>query len=215
MSRRNQQNSEGEFLWLVSLSDLMILLFVFFVLLFSFSVSRLDAKDFANITEQITGERAKEAQALDEIQARLLKWVVDKRLLDSIEVKQKEDSLILEIRERLLFPSGNFEMNEESRELVALIGNALRNVPAPYRVGIEGHTDDVQVHNKLVEDNWDLSAKRARSVLKALDLKPDLLVRAVVMGYGEMRPMAPNRRPNGEPIPENQSKNRRVTIRIF
>jgi chemotaxis protein MotB len=215
MSRRSQEHSEGEFLWLVSLSDLMILLFVFFVVLFSFSAAHLEQRDFAHITEQMTGQRQEEVHALDKIQAHLLKWVVDKKLLDSIDVKQKEDALILEIKEQLLFPSGGYSLKEESRDLVGLIGKALENIPAPYRVGIEGHTDDEKVHTKQVEDNWELSARRAHSVLTALNLKPELLSRTVVMGYGEMRPIAPNRDSKGEPIPENQSKNRRVTIRIF
>jgi chemotaxis protein MotB len=213
--KKRRQDSEGEFLWLVSLSDLMILLFVFFVVLFSFSVTKLDAKDLNDIQEKMTGEKSSATQTLDSIQAKLLKWVVAKNLLDSIEVKQKEDALILEIKEQLLFSSGSFEIRPESLELVELIGIAMEKIPSPFRIGVEGHTDDADLRSKTVTDNWELSARRAHSVLTSLQLKPELLSRAVILGYGAMRPVAPNRDKNGDAIPDNQSRNRRVTIRIF
>lgn len=213
--KKRKKDSEGEFLWLVSLSDLMILLFVFFVVLFSFTITKLDAKDLNDIQEKVTGQKSAAAQTLDSIQAKLLKWVIDKNLLESIEVKQKEDSLILEIKEQLLFGSGRFEIRPESQELVQLIGVALKKIPSPYRIGVEGHTDDADLRSNSVSDNWELSARRAHSVLSSLHLKPELLARAVILGYGAMRPVAPNRDKNGIAIPENQSRNRRVTIRIF
>ena len=111
MARREKNDHhDGEFLWLVSLSDLMILLFVFFVVLFSFTITKVDAKALSRISEEMTGEKSAGAQTIDQIQAQLLKWVVDRKLLESIEVRQKEDSLILEIKERLLFGSGDHEL---------------------------------------------------------------------------------------------------------
>ena len=53
------------------------------------------------------------------------------------------------------------------------------------------------------------------AVLNALDLPNNLLKRTVLMSYGDMLPVVPNRNPAGNPIPENRSRNRRVTLRIF
>lgn len=219
MSRKCQRRSEneGEFLWLVSLSDLMILLFVFFVVLFSFSFKKMDSSDFQKISESFAPTAiAAKASPLDDIQAKLLKWVMDRDLLDSVDLKRKEDSLILEIKEKLLFESGKFSLKGGSKDLIFVIGSALKRIPAPYRIGIEGHTDDVPLKQSAdVRDNWELSSRRAHSVLRALELPADQLQRTVLMGYGEYKPLIANLDENGKPSAENRSKNRRVTIRIF
>lgn len=88
-------------------------------------------------------------------------------------------------------------------------------IPPPFQVGIEGHTDDVPISTAQIKDNWDLSSRRALAVRESLNLTEKLKGRTVVMAYGDTRPVAPNRTPAGEAIPENQSKNRRVTVRIF
>lgn len=210
----NKHSNDGEFLWLVSLSDLMILLFVFFVVLFSFSYRHLKQSDLEKMSKVLKGENTK--TTMDEIQANLLKWVVKKDLLDEVNVKQKEDALILEIKEKLLFASGKFELKSESFETIRLLGLALEKIPAPYRIGIEGHTDDSPMKTKnYIKDNWELSVRRAHTVLQALKLKPETAKRTVIMGHGSNKPLAPNRNAEGIPSPENQAKNRRVTVRIF
>lgn len=206
--------NEGEFLWLISLSDLMILLFVFFVVLFSFAYQKMDAKDFREISSKISGKES--ISPLDEVQAHLLKWVVDKNLLESVHVNRKEDALILEIKEQALFASGDYKIREKGDEFVSLIRAGLEMVPSPYRIGIEGHTDDVPVRpNPEIHDNWELSVRRAHNVFQALKLNEDLGKRSVIMGFADTRPLKPNRDEKGKPIAENQASNRRVTIRIF
>lgn len=207
-------NTDGEFLWLISLSDLMILLFVFFVVLFSFSMKNMGADGLAKISQEMTGATAQ--TPLDEIQKKLLEWVVDRKLLESIDVQRKEDALIVEIREKLLFRSGDYRIVGENQEMVKLIGSALEKIPAPYRIGVEGHTDDRPLAaSAAVHDNWELSVRRAHSVLEALQLSPPQMQRAVILGYGEMRPLAPNKDEAGKALVKNQDLNRRVTIRIF
>lgn len=220
---------DDEFLWLVSLSDLMILLFIFFCVIASFTLKRATRSDFQKMREVFSGDKPQEITPVDEIQKKLLAWVVDKKLIDTVNVVQKDDMLILEIREKLLFNAGAWDILPASREVLEYLGMALEKVPAPYRIGIEGHTDDnpigiidgkvrkrdlLRSSGKII-DNWDLSVRRAHTVFSALRLKPDQISRAVLMGYGSERPLIPNRTEDGKPIPENQAKNRRVTIRVF
>lgn len=216
MSQRKVRtaNKDGEFLWLVSFSDLLLLLFVFFVVLFSFAYQKLEKADFQNMSSAITGERSA-STPIDEVQAKLLKWVVNRKLLDSVTIDKKQDALILQIKEKVLFSSGDYRLKDESRELIELISRAIDKIPPPYRLGIEGHTDDVPVRSKGISDNWELSARRAHSVLEALDVSDELRKRTVIMGYGEMNPLVPNRNDKGVPIAANQARNRRVTLRVF
>jgi len=196
----------------------MMLLFIFFVVLFSFSYKKMAPEDFQTIASTLSGQGGKTRSPLDEVQSRLLKWVVDQRLVDSIEVSRKEDALILEIREKILFERGQFQLKENASNLLSALSEGLKRIPSSYRIGVEGHTDDTPMRAsgaERVQDNWELSTRRALSVLKSLELDPETLGRTVVMGYGENRPLFPNRTPDGKDLPENQARNRRVTLRIY
>lgn len=207
-----RESTDGEFLWLISLSDLMMLLFVFFVVLFSFASQKLSNDDFYRIKNAFSSE-AKPGTPMDTIQAELLKWVTDRKLLDAVQVVRKNDALILEIKEKLLFESGQAQLKDQALEILPYLKEALAKIPSPYRLGIEGHTDDQPLAGH--SDNWQLSVSRALNVQRALQLAPDLESRVVIMGFGPNRPLVPNRNSSGQAIVGNQAQNRRVTIRIF
>jgi len=211
--RRKPESNEGEFLWLISLSDLMMLLFVFFVLMFSFASTNMGPGQMVQLQNLLDAKSARAGTPLDLVQQQLLKWVTDRNLLQSVEVKQKEDSLVLEIKEKMLFDSGQWALRPEAESLLPDLREALAKIPAPYRIGIEGHSDDAPTNSKT--DNWHLSTLRALAVHQSLHLPAELESRAVILGYGDTRPLVPNRDDQGRPIPENQAQNRRVTLRIF
>lgn len=215
MSKRKKKgDGEGEFLWLVSLSDLMILLFVFFVVLFSFSFKNMSKQDFARAAA-LMNNREVPKTPIDEVKGKIDKMIEELNLPDVVSVEQKDDGLVMDIRDKILFESAEFALREQGRGVVSNIGNILTKVPAPYKIAIEGHTDDVPIHTKLIQDNWELSTKRAHTILHALGLDPETLKRTAIMGYADMRPIVPNRTPTGEPLGTNKQKNRRVTIRIY
>jgi chemotaxis protein MotB len=200
-----------EFLWLMSLSDLMILLFIFFVVLFSFAQTKLKDTDFQRIVATLRNEK----DPLQTIQENLSKWSKNQKLDEQVSVSIKDDAVVVEIKDKILFPSGKALLHPVGIGVMQKLAKVLENVPAPYRIGIEGHTDDIPIHTRDIQDNWDLSAKRSLAVLKTMGLRKTTLTRTLLMAYGEMNPLVPNRKPNGVPIPENQAKNRRVTVRIF
>lgn len=225
--RRRSEGNDGDFIWLISMSDLMMLLFVFFVVLFSFTWKRLKSDNVFKMSnsldslaqEQAHGLKSEDGIAhaaitpIDTIQANLLRWVTQKKLLDSVDVVRKEDALILEIKEKLFFELGEANLKPEAEALLPVLREALAHVPGPYRIGIEGHTDDTPVHGG--QDNCYLSSQRALKVREALHLPAEMESRTVIMAYGATRPLVPNHYGNGRPLPENQAQNRRVTIRVF
>lgn len=213
-SRRTNSNAEGEFLWLVSLSDLMILLFVFFVVMVSISYKKIRKSDFESFAASLRHEQPPKSP-LDQVQAQVKQLVQDRALEKEISVAQVDDAVLIAIREHVLFPSAEYRLSSNGLSVLAQLAPILEKVPEPYRVGIEGHTDDVPVHTRQIQDNWALAAMRAHSVLSALALSSGLLKRTILMSYGEMQPVAPNRSPSGEALENNRGKNRRVTLRIF
>lgn len=213
-ARRNNAASEGEFLWLVSLSDLMILLFIFFVVLFSFTSKKLSQAEVQKIVSALHGE-APPPTPIDKIQSTVGEWVKQQGLSKNVSVVMKDDALYIEISDSVLFSSGEAVPNVAGIGVLRGVSKVLAKIPPGYRLGVEGHTDDTPMHTRTIDDNWDLSARRSLAVLHTLDLPPELLKRTVLMAYGEMKPIAPNRDAQGRPIAENQSKNRRVTLRVF
>jgi len=214
MPRRPPQES-GEFLWLVSLSDLMILLFILFVVLFSASYKKMKQADFAQVASALRNDATPVKHPIEEVRENLNKWVKEQKLEDKVSVEKADDAVLLQIKDKLLFASGDSRILPGGVYTIRSLQKTLESVPPEYQIGIEGHTDDIPIHTKDVEDNCELSSKRALAVMKSLNVSPNLLKRTVLMAYGETRPLVPNRDPKGNPIAENQSRNRRVTLRIF
>lgn len=122
------------------------------------------------------------------------------------DVKGNDQWLEINLDAAVLFDSGDAELgplaNDVLREVVAL----LTEVGNP--VTVEGYTDNVPIETARFPSNWELSAARAASVVRAfaeLGLDPD---RLAAVGYGEQHPVATNATPQG------RTHNRRVTILV-
>ena len=122
------------------------------------------------------------------------------------DVKGNDQWLEINLDAAVLFDSGDAELgplaNDVLREVVAL----LTEVGNP--VTVEGYTDNVPIGTARFPSNWELSAARAASVVRAfaeLGLDPD---RLAAVGYGEQHPVATNATPQG------RTHNRRVTILV-
>lgn len=200
-------DNDGEFLWLVSLSDLMILLFVFFVVLFSFYYKKAQTTDISDLSATLSGNKETK---LETAESQLLEWAKKNNLLSELALDRRDDSVVLRIKEKLLFESGSSAIKNEGLEMVSLIGEVLSMLPPQLRIGIEGHTDSSFMRQKgsQLDGNWRLSTLRALNVLENMNLAPEQLKRVVVLGYGPNLPL--------EKKSETEtSSNRRVSIRIY
>ncbi len=113
----------------------------------------------------------------------------------------------VELNNSLLFDIGSAELESESRGVIAKLARLL--APLPNHIDVEGHTDNIPIRNEIYPTNWELSAARAASMVRALiqrGVKPE---RLTAIGYGQYRPKASNKTYQG------RQKNRRVTIVIL
>jgi chemotaxis protein MotB len=129
----------------------------------------------------------------------------------------KGDRIIrMEIPSAAFFAIGAATLSPEGRALLHdLLSKQLRpEVIADYQVTIEGHTDDSPINTAQFPSNWELSTGRAASVVRFLieNGVPAQKLRAA--GYADVFPKMPNRDSAGKPIPENQTQNRRVVIKL-
>ncbi len=127
-----------------------------------------------------------------------------------INIKVDKGVVYIDISDKMLFKSGSFEIADRAKEVLGKVAIVLKNQP-DIEFMVEGHTDNVMYKgNTVLLDNWDLSVKRATSVVRVLQsqygLNPANMVAA---GRGEYKPIADNT------TPEGKSANRRTRIVIL
>jgi len=84
-----------------------------------------------------------------------------------IQVEVRGGMVHVSISDKLLFKSGSSTINTNAQEVLGKIATII-NDHNELEVLVEGHTDDVPMNNGCISDNWDLSVKRATSVVRSL-----------------------------------------------
>jgi chemotaxis protein MotB len=84
-----------------------------------------------------------------------------------LTVTMKDGRVYVSMQESLLFPSGSAVVNKRGKEALAKVAGVL-NSNSDISIDVEGHTDDVPIHNKMYSDNWALSVARAVAITHVL-----------------------------------------------
>lgn len=129
---------------------------------------------------------------------------------DDIEISVDETVVMINVSDKLLFGSGSYRVTKEAQPLLKKLAEVINSEPA-MEVMIEGHTDDrTMVKDSYLKDNWDLSVRRATSIVRLLqdkyDVEPSKLIAA---GRSSYQPLVENTNK------ENMAKNRRTRIVII
>ena len=188
-------------------------------------LAQLDEKEADLLTEKTRLEKLQKdlnlrSQRIDELESVIaakdakmnaLKNAVSNALTNfegkGLSVEQKDGKVYVSMENKLLFDSGSWAVNQEGRKAVKQLGSVLAQNP-DIAVLIEGHTDNVPYGGSgQLKDNWDLSTKRATSIVQILrennQIDPQSLTAA---GRGEFAPIAKNDSEAGK------AKNRRIEV---
>ena len=128
-----------------------------------------------------------------------------------INIKVDKGVVYIDISDKLLFKSGSYDVTDRAAEVLGKVAAVLKNQP-DIEFMVEGHTDNIAVKSTSASftDNWDLSVKRATTVVRVLQnqygLNPAKMAAA---GRGEYLPVADNSTPDG------RAANRRTRIVIL
>jgi chemotaxis protein MotB len=106
----------------------------------------------------------------------------------SVAVRDRE--VTVRVGDRVLFDLGRAELRPEAASLIAALGSRLAELGAAVRV--EGHTDDLPIATARFPSNWELSAARAASVVRALIAAGMPAARLTATGFAETRPVDPD-----------------------
>lgn len=126
-----------------------------------------------------------------------------------LTVEQKNGKVYVSMENKLLFQTGSWAVGAEGRKAVVEVGKVLGQNP-DITVLIEGHTDNDKILGTLgggIENNWDLSTKRATAIVNILAENPSLVKKNLTAaGRGEFAPLMSN------DTSEGKAKNRRIEI---
>jgi len=125
-----------------------------------------------------------------------------------IQVNVEKGDVFISIADKMLFKTGSYQVSDKAKEVLTKVAKVINSKP-DFECMVEGHTDNVPYRSGVLLDNWDLSVKRATSivrVLQELGVKPSQLIAA---GRGEHVPLVSNT------TSENRSINRRTRVLIL
>jgi chemotaxis protein MotB len=89
---------------------------------------------------------------------------------DDVQIDIDKTVVMISISDKLLFNTGSYRINSKADPLLKKLAEVINAEPS-LQVMIEGHTDSRTISTPALEDNWDLSVKRATSIVRALQLK--------------------------------------------
>lgn len=125
-----------------------------------------------------------------------------------IEVNVEKGVVFISIADKLLFKSGSYNVTDRAKEVLGKVAKVINSKPN-FEAMVESHTDNVPYNKPPLIDNWDLSVKRATSVvrvLESLEVNPQQLIAA---GRSYHVPLVEN------DTAENKAKNRRTRIVVL
>jgi flagellar motor protein MotB len=175
--------------WLVNYADLMTELVCFFIVLYAMS---------AALSKDVQKAKSEVEEAMKQEQV-------------SGEVKVTKDGMQITIQEKgenVFFTSASSDLSPKMKEILAKIGPSLKNLTKEgHEIIVEGHTDDIPIHNARFSSNWELSTARATSVVQHMIRGLDFPAKNMgAIGYGEYHPLVPN------DTDEHRATNRRVVF---
>ena len=124
-----------------------------------------------------------------------------------LKVIQNNEGIRIDINDNILFAPGSAALAPSSTALLEKIAQGL--AADHHRLQIEGHTDNVPIHNAEFYSNWELSAVRASSLVRMFASQGINEQRLSAVGYGAARPLADNATSDG------RAKNRRVSMTLL
>jgi chemotaxis protein MotB len=236
MKKKHSEEKDNSERWLLTYSDLITLLMIFFVVMYA--MSNVDAQKYQVLSQSLEGAlnpsgtggtgaggtasgggidvtKAVADGKTDKVDPELVaaaeeisKLIKEKNLQDKVSVSIQERGVVVGLMNTVLFDPGSALIKPDAVPTLVAIGQIANGVHNYIRV--EGNTDDVPQSSPQFPSNWELSVVRATEVLKLMVVQSNVAPDKIsAVGYGEYRPSVPN------DSAENRAKNRKVDIVIL
>jgi chemotaxis protein MotB len=166
-----------------------------------------DMERFVHPTKGVLAPAATNG-SLKDVQAELEKVLAPEIKDHTVEVQARKEGLVVSLRELGFFDSGSATMLPSGLNAVDRLAQVI--APRGESLRIEGHTDNVPIHNAHFPSNWELSTARATELVQLFIYRYHVMPsRLSAAGYAEFHPVADNSTPDG------RSRNRRIDIVVL
>jgi chemotaxis protein MotB len=166
--------------------------------------------DLAKIVNPMKGTltSSAEAQSLQDAQQAIQKALNPEIQKHAVTMAMRREGLVVSLKEMGFFESGSATVRPDSLDAISRLAEVLRQRQENLR--IEGHTDNVPIHNLHFASNWELSTTRATEMIRLLITQFGLPASHLsAAGYGEFHPVSSNDTAAG------RAQNRRLDIVIL
>ena len=229
LQARHQRPHVSRERWLVSYADFITLMFAFFATMYA--ISSVDSQKLSTVAHalQVAFDDSAKGRSLAsgqgvlpengvvvsgqaerssaEVQSKVSRELAEELASHRLELIVDRRGVTLSIPEAGTFGVGRDELSETAQQLVVSVAATLGGFANAVRV--EGHTDDVPIHNMRFASNWDLSAARASRVVEFLIARGLDPQRLSATGFAEFHPRVPNT------SAEHRASNRRIDLVIL
>lgn len=238
IGRRKRGRAASHERWLVSYADFIMLLFAFFVVLYS--STQMDNRKIVRVSAAIHGafqqlgafpgdsERlappphpaevpnagaiptlkpagGTTAVDIDRLRRELEQALGEEIKKHEIQMRATPEGLIVSLSEVGFFNSGDATLLQGGKTTLTSIAHVLNETG--FQIRVEGHTDNVPIHNARFKSNWQLSTARATEVVSLLVERYGFNPQAIsAAGFSEYHPIASNA------TDEGRKANRRVDL---
>ena len=193
--------------WIFTYGDLMTLLLVFFILLFSFC--KTDVEKFKSVAESFKPVPAGSPfflEGRESVLEQLVRQIETSEISEEVFITVDPRGVVVSFRDSALFESGSAALTARAHKTLNRFVAYLFGLPND--ILVEGHTDDRPIATGRFPSNWDLSSGRASTVARFFETEGVKGGRIRVLGYGQYRPRFRN------DTPEKRALNRRIDVVI-
>jgi chemotaxis protein MotB len=222
--RARPQTEKGNEIWLVTLSDLLMLLMIFFVVLFGMAMQRekkaepsrdagvttpadFKADGRSDAPRDIPAPPSASRKTSAGLEADLIAALNPEQSQPGVMIKRNADLVILTFPERIVFDPGQAQLKNAAQTTLDSVASFIKERPY-LTMEVQGHTDDRPINTTHYPSNWELSLDRAMQVSRALIGRGVNPIQLSVKGFGEYQQLVPN------DSDENRLMNRRVEIQF-
>lgn len=202
--------------WMITLSDLTLLLLRLAVLWYATSSSTVEQPTVAVVrpaepqasAKLRAAETSMRPETWQAVHKDLAQFVYAAGMLKDVTIESAPGEILFSMHDSVPFDSGKAVLRTRALPVLEKIAAIVLANPV-MSVAVSGHTDSVRIANPAFPSNWELSTARASRVARYLvqrGLRPS---RIAVQGYADQRPKNPNS------TPTDRRANRRVEIRLL
>src|SRR5690606_6835360 len=127
-------------------------------------------EDMRKTLSQVDPEALKNARSLEDsiniaVSHNLMKSITVEDANEDIQIDIDKTVVMISISDKLLFNTASYRVNPKANDLLQKLADVINSEPS-LEVMVEGHTDPRSINTAVLEDNWDLSVKRATSIVR-------------------------------------------------